>query len=401
MFRDVLTALMWVALIDSMFAAPPVSPLMDGAKHERLRREFPHVDDVRVQEILSDSRLLIYTNDEIPMAYQDWNAALPGIHSPSYNISADRSERFGNGNREFPWGAPAGTHRSPGVSTVKFLWLPTDDAGETLPVVWYRTRLRGDNRLGYAWMFPVGSVLGELLLIERPGGGRLPFELRTRTREAKGWDADVFRPFPRAVDLAERIVELRPDWQSDLELVRLVRHLAEPQPLALGALFSRHPTSTAFFSEAFVDSLPPVADSQLIESLLATTGFRSVLGIDWRQDSDGQRVAAPTTEAAFHVVPQHFDGGFVEVDNISCMRCHESVNQHVRDFDFSRDWYGRVRGSDGIFSFHPFAAESISHNGFFRPVSMHAGLTAGGFVAPYDAAAHPERFYVRIKGLDE
>ena len=80
-------------------------------------------------------------------------------------------------------------------------------------------------------------------------------------------------------------------------------------------------------------------------------------------------------------MPVNYDAGFVSLDSHSCMRCHNTTNQSVRNFDARRDWYGRIRGSDGIFSFHPFALESISSNGFAAPVRMRAELISGGVIA--------------------
>ena len=65
-------------------------------KEQRLRRMLPKVDDADLQAILNDPRLILYTDQEIPKAYQVWAGGLQGIHSPSYNISANGSEPFGN-----------------------------------------------------------------------------------------------------------------------------------------------------------------------------------------------------------------------------------------------------------------------------------------------------------------
>ena len=37
---------------------------------------------------------MLYTEAEMPPAYQDWRGDLQGVHSPSYNISANGSEPF-------------------------------------------------------------------------------------------------------------------------------------------------------------------------------------------------------------------------------------------------------------------------------------------------------------------
>lgn len=381
--------------------APAPPRLMSAKKDQQLRALFPRVNSPEVQKLLDDPRLLLYTEEEMPKAYQDWDGALPGVHSASYNISANGSEPFGNGNREFPWGDAGGTHRSPNVSTIRFLWLPLDEEGKTLPVTWYRKHLRGDVSMGYAWTFPVGAVLGELLLMDRPDGGRAAFELRLRTREIQEWDVDVFRPFARAQYLAERIEELRPEWQQNKNLTQVMKHLTEPRERPVATLSTRHPAKTVFTQRMGMDTLPEIEDQGLVTELLTTTIFQSASGENWFEGLNGERTLAPTTEASYHIVPAKYDAGFIDVDRISCMRCHDSVNQHVRDFEPFRDWYGRIRGADGIFSFHPFDPGTISWNGFSRHPSMRQELVNAGVIAPYNAEKHPKSIYQRIRGLDE
>ena len=107
----------------------PARPeIMSQEKYERLRALLPDVADARIQKVLQDGRLILYTDAEMPKAYQDWDGGLQGVHSPEYNISANASEPHGNANIEFPWGTPAGTHRADNVSSFRFLWLPTAPA---------------------------------------------------------------------------------------------------------------------------------------------------------------------------------------------------------------------------------------------------------------------------------
>lgn len=64
-------------------------------------------------------------------------------------------------------------------------------------------------------------------------------------------------------------------------------------------------------------------------------------------------------------------------------------------FSSGRQWYGRVRGADQIFSFHPFALESIADNGASLPVRMRRELTDAGIIAPFDGRVHTAARYVR------
>ncbi len=397
-----------VALATSMEPAPPVkvdavaatARLMSAKKEARLRARLPQIDDPEVTRLLADKRLMLYTEAEMPRAYQFWDGVHPGVHSAYYNISAGAGEPFGNANREFPWGHPAGTQKAQGVTSFRFLWLPRDEKGKTLPVVWYRKPLPGDGRSGYAWIFPAGAVLGEVLSLKSPAGNEYVFEVRIRRRELDDWAVDVFRPFPTASDLATRIRELRPDWANREKLVALCNHLEEPRKLPVHLVRDRQPGRRTFKQEMGVDTLPAVGDNELVAELLTTTPFRSAISTAWRVAADNTHTCAPTTKAAFHIVPAGYSAGHIEVEQASCRRCHNTVNHSVDEFDGGRDWYGRVRGSDGIFSFHPFAPSSISDNGFPRTVSIREDLKRTGVVAHYNAKKHDDSVYRKTKHFE-
>ena len=375
--------------------------LMSLSKDRKLRTYLPAVDDQDTQQILDDPALILYSDAEIPPAYQDWASGLPGIHSPSYNISADDGEPFGNGNLEFPWGRPGGTHRTRNVSTFRFIFLPRDAKGKTWPIIWLRKQLSYSGARGYVWRFPIGTVVGEVLRLRAPNGKLCTFELRTRIRENDDWAVNVFRPFPTSQHLADRIKQLRTDWENCEKLLRLVNHLESTKPMRMGTLVDRNHSRQVFHQSMGVDELPPVGDDTLIVQLLSETTFQTALGDVWRSDKNGLETCAPTTKAPFHIVPADYDAGFIEVDRDSCTRCHETVNHHVDRFNFGREWYGRIRGSDGIFSFHPFSRESVSFNGVRQGVSMNAKLVSAGVLERYNRNKHPLDVYQRIPHLRE
>lgn len=109
---------------------------------------------------------------------------------------------------------------------------------------------------------------------------------------------------------------------------------------------------------------------------------------------------APTTSVNDHIVPNGYTGGFIEVSRTSCLQCHGTANRHVRDFQAGRDWYGRVRGSDSVFSFHPFERTSISHNGYALSIQLNQTLIDGGLLVPFDASQHRAPDYGEISTLD-
>jgi hypothetical protein len=80
---------------------------------------LPKIQDSIINSRIKSDSVYFYSDKTMPKAYQDFEGALRGIHSPSYNISANYSEPFGNGNIEFPWGKPAGMHRVKNFSELK------------------------------------------------------------------------------------------------------------------------------------------------------------------------------------------------------------------------------------------------------------------------------------------
>jgi hypothetical protein len=345
-------------------------------RHDALMQFLPQTEDAWLKQ-LKTRKIVFYTNAEMPPAYQIWDGHLQGIHSIFYNISADKPrERFGNPNLEFPWKGPAGLDESDNAQTIKFVVLPDDQ-----PILWWRERMRFDSHPEgtFRWIYPVGTVFGELLTIKNPDGWDYTFELRTRTRMAKSWAVNVFRPFANPDELAERIKKLEPNWRDNGPFVEWLQR----DELNVSRLNNSHPR-TIFDRTALVDPLPSL-QPLLVAKLLTETPFKSVLGQSWRHSLQSDAEAyAPTAATAFHIVPKNYGGGFMEVTSRKCMSCHETTGMHADDFQFGRDWYGRVRGSDGIFSFHIFEPSCISGNGIGVTPQLRTELLRAGKLQQYD-----------------
>jgi hypothetical protein len=356
------------AVVPAQEKTPPLR-LVSAKRHAEYLAFWPKSKDAWLNA-LKKKDIVFYDDEVMPPAYQQWSGALEGVHSPSYNISAVRSEPIGNANREFPWGSPAGLHDSPNFKSFRFVTLPPGR-----PILWWRQRLDGDGARGsYVWQYPAGTAFGEILLVTDPDGYDWTFELRTRTRTEKGWTMNAFRPFTTQAELAARIKELVPNWRTRPELKKIIDGKAEYEEVR--RLANPHNLVT-IDSTALASYLPPIEKS-LVRKLLDTP-FKSALGQEWKKDADGNECFAPTTDADFHIVPKNYMAGYVEVSSKSCMRCHDTTLKHARDFQANRDWYGRVRGSDNIFSFHIFSPGSISYSGFsgepnFRRELVDAGL---------------------------
>lgn len=337
----------------------------DQAKAKQIILGLPKVKSESLSKVLFSDQIRFYDTETLPMAYQDFRGSLRGIHSPSYNISANRSEPHGNGNKEFPWGKPAGTHRTEGVTTIKFMSLPMLE-GNKVPIAY--EYIAND---GYNWVYPRGTVFGEILYLNGDC-----FEIRTRTKSKETWVIDTLRPYNSAAELREQIVTNFPDYKNDDELRRLYIG-ADLINKDVMILEDSQPNKRIFSSKTQRIILPSISRETAI-SLLKSRPFRSAVGTSWDGKADGPTTV--TVEEGYGIVPAKYDADFIEVTSKSCARCHDSTNQHVDTFDFARDWYGKIRGSDGIFSFHIFDKNCISYNGIGAGVTINSDLEEKGYI---------------------
>lgn len=395
----ILGAVLLICGVATAFGGELVSPQREA----QLRSYFPATKDGTLHELTSDPGLILYDESSMPPAYQKWDGALHGVHSPRYNIRGAEGDPHGNANVEFPWGRPAGTHRVAGVTSFRFIQLPKARNGSRWPIVYWREQLPRDEQAGFCWEFPVGAVVGEVLCQRGPDGRDRTFEVRTRTRTAKDWQPAVYRPFLSPEELAAAIRELRPQRGPKLEhaVARIEAGKLEPFRLA-----DTQPLRAVFRQSSGRDVLPALGDDKLVAELLRRD-FKDVHGSPWR--TAGKLTAhAPATEAPWHIVPAGYDGCAVEVSVRSCQRCHDTTQRHAEEFAENRgvarypyrDWYARVRGSGGIFSFHPFNPASISYNGSSRPVAINARLVNAGVIAEYNPRVHVASKYQVLEAYD-
>ncbi len=350
----------------------------DQAKAKQIILGLPRIGSVSLSKVLLSDQIRFYDTETLPMAHQDFRGALKGIHSPTYNISANRSEPHGNGNKEFPWGKPAGTHRTKGVTTIKFMSLPKLN-GITVPIAY--EYVAND---GYNWVYPRGTVFGEILYLNG-----ICFEIRSRTKGKETWIPDTLRPYNSATELREQIITNFPDYKNDDELIRLYigADLINKDAMILE---DSQPNRRIFSSKVQRITLPSIAREKAV-SLLKSRPFRSAVGTSWTGKSDGPPTI--TIEEGNGIVPAKYDADFIEVTSKSCARCHDSTNKHVDNFDFARDWYGNIRGSDGIFSFHIFDKNCISHNGISAGVTINSDLEENGFIIKKSKVIKDELYF--------
>ncbi len=361
---------------------------------QQLRTYLPTLDDPDMQKVLDDKRLILYTEREMPKVFQQPAGDGPPLWYSAYDNIAAEPDPHGQGNNEFPWRDPAGSHNQ---ASVRFVWLP-----EGRPIVYWWERLPAtaiNEQASLNWIYPVGAIVGEVLLVTDPQGKFHGHEVRVRIRRADAWEPRVYRPYVSPESLAARIKQLRPDSpQAQAAAVQVLKPLSnETKTLA-----DNHPRRQAFRETAATDVLPPL-DPKHVNELLDTVSFTEVTGLPWKE-SGNVKAHAPTSTGGYSIVPPGYQGNFVPVDQKSCTRCHETTGHHVDEFAVHnanygghvRHWYGRIRGSDGIFSLHPIDARDRR----YRAVSVRRDLVAVGMFAAYNPEQHPKHIYGTIPEFD-
>ena len=371
--------------------------LIPQEKIDTWRKAFPRIEnDEEVQNAIKSDSVLFYTDAEMPRAYQFKGF----VHDPEYNVAAVRQydkngKRLpGNGNKEFPWDKPGGTDFVNNLSTLRFIYLPKAVNDVKWPIVYWDSSVAGDPIT--EWIFPVGTIVGEFLAFYPPEGYySYIFEIRVRKREIDKWEMDVFKPFQTYKELAVKLKEL---GRNDLAEQILNKPILQNYKLAENQV-----QQVVFRVEMPLDYLPEFGDKELVHKLLTESPFYSSAGIPWRwEETSGKTISnAPFTKEDFSIVPKDYLGGMVALTNESCTRCHKTALHHVNEFTLnngnSREWYGRERGSDGIFSFHPFSHNSINHSGGNINKSINQKLYNTGFIAPYDPKVHISDKYMKLK----
>ena len=354
--------------------AEPVSAvqLMPRSQVERYRRLLPPIEDEALQQVIDDSATMWYDHESMPPAYQDSIPPFVGILQTSRSGGVAPAEFFAAGKFRFPFGATGGAHRVTGLTKVNFLWLPPHGKGR-LPIVWWK------EGYAYHWMFPIGTVLGEVLLQQADSGDQVVFEVRMRRRHDDHWHADAFRPFPSASDLEEAIRRARPNWSESESSKALVNHLRDPSTIQPRVLADQY---GAFKARGALDYLPPI-EPALAQQLLQTATFKSSEGRAWKSHQ-GLECYAPTA-SEFSIVPARYDAGLIAVDGTSCRRCHQHAGRRIGYFVPFQRLYGQVWGSDEVFSWHPFEPSKL--------LSSPNGISANPLRNEFEAHGVIERYH--------
>lgn len=375
---------------------------------------MPHVADPWLKGILESADTMWYDKLSIIPGYQDSfgdNVQLPiGMRPNSIDrqmidlaVPGGHAQLFvEDGLFHFPFGRGIGGAARTDNFVVDFWHVPRD-AGALLPVVWWQ---RDPNTYTHRveWMFPAGTVLGEVLF-QIDDGTWYPFEIRVRVREVDRWRVDVYRPFPRGEDLAAALdaaAEANPAWRT-ADVAALAAHARDSGTLQAASLGATHFAAAFPRLQGAEDVLPPLADPAILQALLMEVPFRSVKGIPWKQ-SGSLTTHAATTDASFHIVPRGYDGGFLEVSDEACRSCHQDAGRPFKDYYDNVLAYGELWGEDESFTWHPFDADNfVDANGDVRNFNhdnrrIRPDFTAGGVIAAYEPARHPATTWKKLPG---
>lgn len=314
-----------------------------------------------------------YTGREIKQCFQEDGAGRLALFEVNYDLSGgadqfknNKGEGFGQANREFPWKDTAGITDCKNVSTIKFIKLPPDqrDPNKVLPIVWWKQRFRYSETTIYSWVYPNGTIVGELLLQKDSESTKYCFEVRIRIKRNAEWHIDVLRPdLSRYVagTVKKDIPNTHPDRVSFRDALGLAAIEDVSQKESINVL-------NGYFKSAFVNDLLPTRSSS----------------------------------QKFGVVPANYFS--VRADNNSCARCHIDTLRHTDEFDnktvysdrVSRQWYGRVRGSDGIFSFDIF--DNSSKGRIFTPIKLRRDFIKNGIIEEFSSKKHRPPQYLFTRG---
>ncbi len=388
--------------------------LLPEAKVSQILTHLPPIWDNSLRETLDSPDTMFYDKTVIVPGYQDsfgdGTQLVIGFRPNTIKpVFIDLAVPGGHGNLfirpgefHFPFGRTGGVDDAANTWVVDFWRLPREN-GKFLPVV-YKYREPNAYTHRWEWMFPVGTVFGELIFITDSRGQSHVFEIRTRTRELRSWAVDVFRPFPTAADFADALELKRrekPAWTSSVSITKLVSHLRDNNTLSRRSLSAVHFSGAFDKTEGGVDLMPGLEDDSILAEMLHETTFRSARNTVWKKNAS-MKAYAGSTAAPFHIVPRNYNASFFEVTDQFCTRCHENAGRPFRDYYPQIMAYGELWGEDDTFSWHPFEnkafvdakGEVVSFNDDnrkFRKDFLDAGL-----IAPYNAVSHGASRYQRI-----
>jgi hypothetical protein len=198
----------------------------------------------------------------------------------------------------------------------------------------------------------------EMMFQQSPSGEWIPFEIRTRRRYEKGWESNIFRPFPTRESLNAKIQSSYPTWSSHPDLATLVSHLNNTETLVREEIETKPYTKLVPKITGFVDYLPAFADYKIIDELLLSTPFISSMDTEWKRSENGSAAFGAASMSGYHISPEGTLSGLFAVNEQSCNVCHTDTAKHLGILETDITLYGEMWGEDEAFSWHLFQPNS-------------------------------------------
>lgn len=309
----------------------------------RVGLTLPETEDQELNRIFKSPRTIFYKLPSI------WQHYIPASHIEHSNLTLGTKSytttqpKWGiyfapflsdfNANPLFPWETTIGlnsTHKENAniYRTVNFINLP-----DNAPILIL-------NDYPIKWIYPNGTTVGEVIYVLYEEK-RYIQEIRTRQKmdDATGWEPRLYRPI------------------SDRAEYMALTGVKSYTP-AKRYMFFRNPQEDEVFKmEGMVERLPP----------LATTKVKDLLARPFKEVS--QSAWSPAADQDFHILPKDYCFSLLEVDSVSCANCHRQTQTSVLNLVprepliiNNPSKVGNIRGSDAVFTWHPFTNSSIRNN---------------------------------------
>jgi len=325
---------------------------------DNLRISLPETKDPVLEKILKDKDTIFY---KLPQVWQHffpaakieekntvtgnifirYTKSIWNIHDISFNPDA-------HANLNFPWETTAGLNsikKNPTYAklykTINFIRLPR--VNDKIDPIWIIPEKP------IKWIYPTGTVLGEIIYVIHNEENYIQ-EIRTRTKDesSESWIPNLYRP----IENRDEFISL-----SDVEIYKpSYKHM-----------FFRNPQEDEVHRmDGLVEELPKL-EEDIVKKLLKLP-FKNVGNENW----------SPTANQDFHILPRDYGFGLISgVDPVACADCHRQTQISVRNLVpkdptviSEPDTIGNIRGSDGIFTWHPFSKSNDEYiqsgNIFFR-----------------------------------
>lgn len=243
-------------------------------------------------------------------------------------------------NHNFPWETTAGLnsiHKQTDnpYRTINFINLPEED-GKPVPILIL-------NEYPIKWIYPPGTTVGEVLYVIHEGK-RYVQEIRTRTKgeDSYYWEPNLYRPIESREEF-EKVTGIR-----DYIPAKKYFHFRNPQE------------TEVFMMEGLVERLPEIPEEQV----------KKILSMPFKALETDKEVWSPASDQEFSILPKDYCISLLKsVDAATCANCHRQTQISVRnltpkDPDVLKypNKAGNIRGSDAVFTWHPFSNKSVRTN---------------------------------------